>query len=99
MRKINKKLLGLLACSGALMTSVAVSNKILKPKLAVTVHADQNNVAARSYGVDISSYQSSDVTNYATNGGQFAIVKVSEGTSYRNPKATAQISSAVSNNI
>ena len=48
-------------------------------------------VKARSYGVDVSSYQSGTVS-YA--GAKFAIVKLTEGTSYLNPKAGQQIKSA-----
>lgn len=48
-------------------------------------------VKARSYGVDVSSYQSS-IVSYA--GAKFAIVKLTEGTSYLNPKAGQQIKSA-----
>lgn len=48
-------------------------------------------VKARSYGVDVSSYQSS-IVSYA--GAKFAIVKLTEGTNYLNPKAGQQIKSA-----
>ena len=48
-------------------------------------------VEARSYGVDVASYQPS-VVSYA--GAKFAIVKLTEGTSYLNPKAGQQIKSA-----
>lgn len=48
-------------------------------------------VKARSYGVDVASYQPS-VVSYA--GAKFAIVKLTEGTSYLNPKAGQQIKSA-----
>lgn len=48
-------------------------------------------VKARSYGVDVSSYQSS-IVSYA--GAKFAIVKLTQGTGYINPKAAAQIKSA-----
>lgn len=46
-------------------------------------------VAKRNYGVDVSSYQDTNVANYS--GAKFAIVKVSEGLDYRNPKAPAQV--------
>lgn len=49
-------------------------------------------VAKRNYGVDVSSYQDSNVANYS--GAKFAIVKVSEGLDYRNPKAGSQVSTA-----
>ena len=48
-------------------------------------------VEARSYGVDVASYQPS-IVSYA--GAKFAIVKLTEGTSYLNPKAGQQIKSA-----
>lgn len=48
-------------------------------------------VKARSYGVDVASYQPS-VVSYA--GAKFAIVKLTEGTSYLNPQAGQQIKSA-----
>lgn len=56
-------------------------------------------VKARSYGVDVSVYQSSSVASSARKGAKFAVVKVSEGTSYRNPKAKGQISSAKANGM
>lgn len=64
-----------------------------------TVQAARTSVAARSYGVDVSSYQSSNIASTAQAGAQFAIVKVSEGTSYRNPKAAQQIASANATNM
>ena len=54
-------------------------------------------VAKRSYGVDVSSYQDTNVANYS--GAKFAIVKVSEGLDYRNPKAGSQVSTAKTNGI
>lgn len=56
-------------------------------------------VPSRSYGVDVSSYQGTDMSGYRQNGAQYAIVKVSEGTSYRNPKAAGQIASAKANDM
>ena len=50
-----------------------------------------SNVSKKSYGVDVASYQSTTV-DYA--GAKFALVKVTEGTGYVNPKAEAQIKSA-----
>lgn len=50
-----------------------------------------STVSKKSYGVDVASYQSTTV-NYA--GAKFALVKVTEGTGYVNPKAEAQIKSA-----
>ena len=51
-------------------------------------------VAKRSYGVDVSSHNSG---NYS--GSKFAVVKVSEGLDYRNPKAQSQVSTARANSM
>lgn len=48
-------------------------------------------VSKRSYGVDVASYQSATV-NYS--GAKFALVKLTEGTAYVNPRASEQIKSA-----
>ena len=48
-------------------------------------------VSKRSYGVDVASYQSTTV-NYP--GAKFTLVKLTQGTNYVNPKASAQIKSA-----
>ena len=53
-------------------------------------------VPKRSYGVDLAIYQSSTV-NYS--GAKFALVKLTEGTGYINPKAEALIKSAKANGI
>lgn len=53
-------------------------------------------VKARSYGVDVASYQSSSVS-YA--GAKFVLVKLTEGTSYINPKASSQIKSGKSHGL
>ena len=50
-----------------------------------------SDVPKRSYGVDVASYQST-IVNYA--GAKFALVKLTEGTGYINPKASSQIKSA-----
>ena len=76
---------------------------ILPASLSTThpsqVQASATSVAARELGIDVASYQSADLTAHAKAGSQFAIVKVSEGTSYRNPKAAAQIKSAIANDM
>lgn len=64
-----------------------------------TVHASTTSVAARSLGVDVASYQNADLSPHASSGAKFAIVKVSEGTNYRNPKASGQVASARSQNM
>lgn len=56
-------------------------------------------VARKSYGVDVSSFQGADLSAMTRAGAKFAIVKLSEGTGYQNPKAQAQLSSAKANNI
>ena len=50
-----------------------------------------STVSKRSYGVDVASYQSTTV-NYP--GAKFTLVKLTQGTNYVNPKASAQIKSA-----
>ena len=54
------------------------------------------NVPKRSYGVDVANWQGSTV-NYPN--AKFALVKVTEGTNYINPKASAQIKSAKANGL
>lgn len=56
-------------------------------------------VAKRSYGIDVSSFQGTDLTKYANLGAKYVFVKVSEGLDYRNPKAEAQIKSAKDNGM
>ena len=56
-------------------------------------------VEKRNYGVDVSSFQRNDLSAMTRAGAKFAIVKLSEGTGYQNPKAPAQISSAKANNM
>ena len=99
MQKKNKKFLGILACASALATTSVFSIEALATPKTATVQAARTSVAARSYGVDVSSYQSSNIASTAQAGAQFAIVKVSEGTSYRNPKAAQQIASANATNM
>ena len=56
-------------------------------------------VAKRSYGIDVSSFQGTDLSKYANLGAKYVFVKVSEGLDYRNPKAEAQIKSAKDNGM
>lgn len=56
-------------------------------------------VEKRSYGVDVSSFQGNDLSAMTRAGAKFAIVKLSEGTGYQNPKAQGQILSAKANNM
>ena len=55
-----------------------------------------SNVPKRNYGVDLASYQS---TSVSYTGAKFAIVKLTQGTDYLNPKASAQIKSAKANGL
>ena len=48
-------------------------------------------VSKKSYGVDVASYQS---TTVSYTGAKFAIIKLTQGTDYLNPKADQQIKSA-----
>ncbi len=92
-----KKLIIKLACATVLGTAGVALTQVNMPQ--VTVKAATTSVVARALGVDVASYQSADLSSHAQAGSQFAIVKVSEGTSYRNPKALSQISTALSNNM
>ncbi|PWF22405.1 lysin [Lactobacillus johnsonii] len=58
-----------------------------------------NKVVKRSYGVDVSSFQGVELSAMASAGAKYAIVKVSEGLNYKNPKAPAQVASANSNGM
>lgn len=53
-------------------------------------------VLKKSYGVDVASYQS---TNVSYTGAKFAIIKLTQGTDYLNPKADQQIKSAKANGL
>ncbi|MBW8008561.1 GH25 family lysozyme [Lactobacillus helveticus] len=92
-----KKIIMKLACATALGTVGVALTQVNRPQ--ITVNAATTSVAARALGVDVASYQSADLSSHAQAGSQFAIVKVSEGTSYRNPNASSQISTAISNNM
>lgn len=94
----NKKLIGALACASALATAGVFAVKTDMPQ-SVSVKAAKTSVSSRSYGVDVASYQSTNLSSVSQAGSQFAIVKVSEGTNYRNPKAKQQISSAIATNM
>lgn len=50
-----------------------------------------STVSKKSYGVDLASYQS---TSVSYTGAKFAIIKLTQGTDYLNPKADQQIKSA-----
>lgn len=76
-----------MACATVLGTAGVALTQVNRPQTAV-VNAATTSVAARALGVDVASYQNADLSSHAQAGAQFAIVKVSEGTSYRNPKAS-----------
>lgn len=98
MLRRNKNILGILACATALVGGAAVVSKTSLPK-PIVVKAAKTSVSPRSYGVDVAVYQSANLSSMAKAGGQFAIVKVSEGNSYRNPSGASQIKSAIANNM
>lgn len=92
-----KKIITKLAYVAMLSTTGVAAAAIVQPQ--AHVQASTTSVAARSLGIDVASYQSADLSAHAKNGAKFAVVKVSEGTSYRNPKASAQIASARAKNM
>lgn len=51
------------------------------------------------YGVDVASYQSTDLAAYHKAGASFAIIKLTEGTDYVNPKASKQVASSRANHL
>lgn len=51
-------------------------------------------MASKTYGVDVASYQPTDLSGYHRAGASFSIVKLTQGTGYFNPKDTAQIKSS-----
>ena len=56
-------------------------------------------MSSRTYGVDVASYQSTDLAVYRKAGASFAIVKLTEGTDYLNPKASKQVASSRTNHM
>lgn len=56
-------------------------------------------MAFRQYGVDVASYQPSNVGGYHGKGASFCIVKLTQGTGYSNPKAAGQVQSARNNHM
>lgn len=51
-------------------------------------------MSSKTYGVDVASYQSTDLAVYHKAGASFAIIKLTEGTDYLNPKASKQVDSS-----
>ena len=98
MRSTNKKFISALACASA-MTALAIIDPMGVTKTHQVAQAATDNVPARSAGVDVSSWQGTNLDQQAKSGAQFAVVKVSEGTNYQNPRAQGQIQSAEQNNM
>ncbi|MCT2876153.1 lysin [Lactobacillus delbrueckii] len=51
-------------------------------------------MVSKTYGVDVASYQPTGLSSYHKAGASFAIVKLTQGTGYFNPKDTAQVKSS-----
>ena len=56
-------------------------------------------MSSKTYGVDVASYQPTDLAAYHKAGASFAIVKLTEGTDYINPKASKQVASSRANHL
>lgn len=56
-------------------------------------------MVSKTYGVDVASYQPTDLAAYHKAGASFAIVKLTEGTDYVNPKASKQVDSSRANHL
>lgn len=56
-------------------------------------------MVSKTYGVDVAVYQPTDMAAYHKAGASFAIVKLTEGTNYLNPKAYAQVKSSRANHL
>lgn len=56
-------------------------------------------MASRQYAVDVAAYQNASLVAYHNAGAKAVFVKLTEGTGYFNPKATAQIRSAHAHNM
>ena len=79
---------------------ITITQAINGHRHPIIVHAAEvTSIPSHTYGVDVSSYNNTDLTQYARQGAKYAIVKLSEGTTYVNPKAQGQISSAKQNNM
>ncbi|MGS0678987.1 GH25 family lysozyme [Lactobacillus johnsonii] len=98
MRSTNKKFISALACASA-MTALAIVDPMGVTKTHQVAQAATDTVPAKSTGVDVSSWQGTNLDQQAKFGAQFAVVKVSEGTNYQNPNAQGQIQSAEQNNM
>lgn len=56
-------------------------------------------MSSKTYGVDVASYQPTDLAAYHKAGASFAIVKLTEGVDYVNPKASKQVDSSRANHL
>ena len=56
-------------------------------------------MTTKIYGVDVAVYQPTDLASYHKAGASFAIVKLTEGTDYVNPKAGKQVVSSRANHL
>lgn len=56
-------------------------------------------MSSKTYGVDVASYQPTNLAAYHKAGASFAIVKLTEGTDYLNPKASKQVASSRANHL
>lgn len=56
-------------------------------------------MSSKTYGVDVASYQPTNLVAYHKAGASFAIVKLTEGTDYVNPKADEQVKSSRANHL
>ena len=56
-------------------------------------------MSSKTYGVDVAVYQPTDLAAYHKAGASFAIVKLTEGTGYFNPRAMAQVASSRANHL
>ncbi len=56
-------------------------------------------MSSKTYGVDVASYQSTNLAAYHKAGANFAIIKLTEGTDYLNPKASKQVASSRANHL
>lgn len=100
--KLNTALLAgsiLLSAQAVKPTANAVSNITQKIQDNNVVAHAAEEVNAGAVGVDVASYQDTDLTKYKNAGAQFAIVKLTEGTSYVNPKGAEQYASAQANGL
>ena len=79
---------------------ITITQGITGNRHPIIVHAAEvTSIPSNTYGVDVSSYNNTDLTQYARQGAKYAIVKLSEGTTYVNPKAQGQIASAKQNDM